>query len=107
MNKEDGYDKTFVLDDPVSELRLVAEAYSDISKIKLQVFSDQPTVHFYSGRWIPEVKGKNNTVYGPFSGFCLETQIHPNAINIPHFPNTILRPGEIYRHKTIYRVSIF
>ena len=107
MNKEDGYDKTFVLDDTKKEIKLVAEAYSERSKTKLEVFSDQPTVHFYSGRWIPEVKGKNSIAYGPFSGFCLETQIHPNATNIPHFPNTILRPGEIYRQKTIYKVSNF
>jgi aldose 1-epimerase len=106
MNKEEGYDKTFVVYDPEKKLKLVAEAFSEKSKTKLEVFSDQPVVHFYSGRWIPE-EGKNNTVYRPFSGFCLETQIHPNAINIPHFPNTILRPDEIYSQKTIYRISTF
>lgn len=107
MNKEEGYDKTFVVDDSAKKIKLVAVAYSDKSKTKLEVFTDQPAVHFYSGRWIPLVNGKNNASYGPFSGFCLETQIHPNAINIPHFPNSVLRPDEVYRHNTIYRVSTF
>jgi aldose 1-epimerase len=62
-------------------------------------------VQFYSGKWTPDVKGKIGIMYGPFSGFCLETHKHVNAINIPHFPNTILRPGEIYVQKTVYKVT--
>ena len=44
-------------------------------------------------------------MYGHFSGFCLETHKHPNAVNIPQFPNTILKPGEIYAQKTAYKVT--
>ena len=51
------------------------------------------------------VAGKLGVRYGPGSGLCLETQVHPNAINIPHFPNTVLMPGETYRQKTIYKVA--
>jgi aldose 1-epimerase len=98
------YDKSFIVDK--KESRLVAEARSVQSGVHLQVYSTEPVVHFYSGKWTPVVKGKNGTVYGPFSGFCLETHKHPNAVNIPHFPNTILRPGEIYRQKTIYKIIV-
>jgi aldose 1-epimerase len=52
------------------------------------------------------VKGKNNAEYGPFSGLCLETQKHPNAINISKFPETILRPGEKYYQKNVYKIII-
>lgn len=96
------YDKSFVT--LKKENLLVAEARSLQSNIHLQVFSTGPIVHFYSGKWIPVVKGKGKTIYGPFSGFCLETHIHPNAVNIPHFPNTILRRGETYYQKTTYKV---
>lgn len=94
-----GYDQSFVIDktEPGSP---VAEVYSNESGLKLQLYTTEPIVHLYTGKSIPELNE-----YGPFSGFCLETQIHPNAINIPHFPNTILRPGEIYHHKTIYKIS--
>jgi aldose 1-epimerase len=84
---------------------LAAEAYSKVSGIKLDVLTTEPVVHLYSGSGITALKGKNDTIYGRSSGFCLETQKHPNAINILHFPNTILRPGETYYQKTVYRVS--
>jgi aldose 1-epimerase len=102
---EHGYDKSFVLSKNDDALSIAAEAHSEQSGVKLQVFTTEPVVHFYSGKWIPEIKGKNGDQYGSFSGFCLETHKHPNAINIPHFPNTILRPGETYFQKTVYKLS--
>jgi aldose 1-epimerase len=98
------YDNSFAVEK--REDQLVAEARSLRSNIQLQVYSTEPIVHFYTGKWIPAIKGKNGNHYGPFSGLCLETHKHPNAVNIPHFPNTILRPGETYYHKTIYKVIV-
>lgn len=101
----DEYDKSFVVDkNEEAALTLMAEARSLKSGMQLQVWSTEPVVHFYSGKWIPVVEGKNYMMYGTFSGFCLETHKHPNAVNIPHFPNTILKPGEIYVQKTVYKV---
>ncbi len=100
------FDKSFVVDknnDPAG-MALMAEARCAASGLLLQVYATDPIVHFYTGKWIPEITGKNHTVYGAFSGFCLETQIHPNAINIPHFPSMVLRPGEEYKSKTMYKV---
>ena len=103
--KEEGYDQSFVVDKKEGELTWSAEAWSDESKTKLEIATTEPVVHFYTGIWIPSVTGKENTQYGPCSGFCFETQVHPNAINIPSFPNTVLRPGEVYKQKTVYRIS--
>lgn len=100
----DGYDQSFVLDKKEEGLEFAAEAFSESSKLKLKVYTTEPLVHFYTGKWIPPIQGKNGTAYGPFSGLCFEAQKHPNAINIPGFPNTILRPGETYRTKTVYRI---
>ncbi len=97
------YDKTFVVSE-VPKLKPMAEARYAPRGISLQVWSTEPCVHFYSGKWTPEVKGKNGVQYGAWSGFCLETHSHPNAVNIPSFPNTILRPGEQYQQTTIYKV---
>ncbi|MES1224152.1 MAG: galactose mutarotase, partial [Bacteroidota bacterium] len=99
------YDQSYVVDKKENELGAAAEAYSAESKIKLDVLTTEPVVHLYTGTGIIDFKAKNETVYGRSSGFCLETQKHPNAINIPHFPNTVLRPGETYYHKTIYRIT--
>jgi aldose 1-epimerase len=106
LSKIPEYDKSFIVDKAgdATGLLLVAEARSPKTGIHLQVWSDEPIIHFYSGKWTPVVKGKNGIMYGPFSGFCVETHKHPNAVNIPHFPNTILKPGEIYVQKTVYKV---
>lgn len=103
-NKEDGYDQTFVADKKEDgELSLVAEVMSSDGDLCMEVYSTEPVVHFYTGKWIPQVNGKNCLAYGPFSGFCFETHQYPNAVNIPVFPNTILRPGEVHRQTTIYQ----
>ena len=34
------------------------------------------------------------------NGICFEAQKFPNAPNIPHFPNTIVKPEEKYTQKT-------
>jgi aldose 1-epimerase len=99
--KEEGYDHSFIIDNKNDSLEMVAEARQ--KEITLQVFSTDTTVQFYTGQGIGKLKGKNNTMYGPYSGFCLETQKHCNAVNIPHFPNTILKPGETYYQKNIYK----
>ena len=108
-NPADGYDQSFLLEerrpiDAKTGLPLAAEAYSEQSKLKLEVYTDEPLVHFYTGKWIPSLKGKNGNYYGPFSGLCFETHKQPNSINIPWFPNTILRPGQVYHTKTMYKI---
>jgi aldose 1-epimerase len=103
-NKASGYDQCFAIDDKNEELSLVAEARSLQSGLTLQIFSTEPAVQFYTGAGLNSLIGKNGTQYKPFSGFCLETHKHPNAINIPHFPNSVLRPGEKYYQKNIYKI---
>ncbi len=106
LKKVDEYDKSFIVDHPANaDPVLVAEARNRQSGMHLQIYSTEPIVHFYSGKWIPEVKGKDGILYGAFWGFCLETHKYPNAVNIPGFPNTILRPGETYYQKTTYRIN--
>jgi len=101
-----GYDQSFVVDKKENQLSIAAEAQSQRSGLRLQLLTTEPIVHFYTAQGFPSIKGKNSMMYGPFSGLCLETQKHPNAINIPKFPNTILRPGEKYHQKNVYKVSI-
>lgn len=101
----EGYDQTFVIDKKENTFALSAECTGDKTGLRLQVFSTEPAVHFYTGKWLPELERNGNKIFGPFTGFCLETQVHPNAINIPHFPNSVLRPGEKYNRKTVYKIS--
>ena len=108
-NATDGYDQTFVLSedgakDAETGLLFAAETFCEHSSLRLQVYTSEPVIHFYTGKWIPFIQGKCGHKYGAFSGLCFETHKHPNSINIPQFPNTVLRPGEIYHSKTMYRL---
>jgi aldose 1-epimerase len=99
----EGFDQSFVIN---STTGAVAAAYSAESGLRLSIYTTEPIVHFYTGKWMPTIAGKNNILYKAFHGFCFETQVHPNAINIAEFPDTVLRPGETYRTSTTYKVSM-
>ena len=100
-----GYDQSFVIEKP-NQLSIAAEARLRTLGLKLQILTTEPVVHFYTAQGLTKLRGKNNIDYGPYSGFCLETQKHPNAVNIPKFPDTILRPGEKYKQSNVYKVII-
>lgn len=102
-NVADGYDQSFVIDKSFSEFLPAAEAQSSDGLLQLKVFTTEQVVHFYTGKYIPSVKGKDGVVYGPFCGFCFETHGYPNAVNIIDFPNSILQPGTKKVQTTLYK----
>jgi aldose 1-epimerase len=98
-----GYDCNWILDGKMGELRLAAEVYDSSSGRRLEISTTQPGVQFYTGNMLDgSIRGKGRT-YGWRSGLCLETQHFPDSPNQPRFPSTVLRPGERYREKTVYR----
>lgn len=102
-----GYDHNYVLNKAApDEPGLAATVYHGPSGRVLEMFTTEPGMQFYTGNFLNgSVTGKNGTVYGKHSGFCLEAQHFPDSPNRPAFPNTILRPGETYRQVTIYKFS--
>ncbi|SMC94549.1 aldose epimerase family protein [Pedobacter nyackensis] len=102
---EEGYDQTYVLDKEYGELTLASETYEEESGLTLSVYTTEPVAHFYTAKYLDVKNGKGGADYHPYSAFCVETQHHPNAINIPAFPNTVLRPGERYTQTTIYKIE--
>ncbi|RYY55380.1 MAG: galactose mutarotase [Chitinophagaceae bacterium] len=98
-----GYDQSFVVE---PDFRYpAAEIFSPVSRIRMEVFSTAPMIHFYTGSGLSGIHGKNGNVYEKFAGFSLETQLHPNGINIPNFPDAILRPDETFSSRTMYKFS--
>ena len=81
--------------------------YITTRDIKLEVFSDQPGVQYYTGNFLDGIKGKYNQLYRQHAGLCLETQAHPDSVNknveYPTiFPNILLQPNKAYRHRIVY-----
>lgn len=102
-----GYDHCWVLNDQDNGVRFVASAYEPISGRLLEVFSDEPGIQFYSGNFLDgTLPSKNKGMYQHRTGFCLETQHYPNSPNQENFTSVLLKPGEKYKSKTVFRLAI-
>lgn len=99
-----GYDHNFVVNG--TGFRKAAEIKGDQSGILMEVWSGEPGLQFYGGNFMDSKKPmKNGTKDDYRTAFCLETQHYPDSPNIPSFPSTTLKPGEVYKTTTVYRFS--
>jgi aldose 1-epimerase len=100
-----GYDYNYVLNDaPLFDPK--ARLYHHASGRTLEVFTTEPGLQFYSGNFLDgSIRGKEGIPYQKYHGLCLETQHFPDSPNHSNFPTTILKPGEAFTSKTIYRFS--
>jgi aldose 1-epimerase len=101
-----GYDHAWVLDTSGSDddLRLAARVRDPVSGRVLEVWTDQPSVQFYSGNFLDgAAAGRDGRALRQGDGLCLETQHLPDSPNRPDFPSTVLRPGNRYETRTRLR----
>ena len=107
LKLSNGYDHSFVLDNANNKkLKLAATVQEESTSLMMNVFTTEPSVHLYTGNFLDNINGKNNQIYNKNAGFCLETQHFPDAPNHAHFPSTILKAGEQFYSKTIFKFSI-
>ncbi len=72
----------------------------------LTVESDQPGVQVYTGgHFDGTAVGLSGRPYGARAGIALETQGFPDAPNRPELASTVLRPGEVFRTTTVWRLA--
>ena len=99
-----GYDHTWIINGRPGALRLAAEAYESTSGRRMQVWTTEPGMQFYTGNFLDgTLTGKAGKIYQRRYGFCFETQHYPDSPNHPAFPTTTLKKGATYRSTTIYR----
>ncbi len=102
-----GYDHNLVLNQGNDSLSFAAEVYEPVTGRKMDVYTTEPGMQFYSGNFLDKTDiGKKNVEYNNRSAFCLETQHFPDSPNHPDFPSVVLNPGEEYHQKTIYKFSV-
>jgi aldose 1-epimerase len=102
-----GYDHNFVLTTTGGGMHHAARVVDPSTGRTLDVATTEPGVQFYSGNFLDgTIAGKQGRVYRKRYGFCLETQHFPDSPNQPHFPSTVLRPGETYRSKTVWTFGV-
>ena len=107
LNFGHGYDHNWCLNNFDGTLKKAAHVECEESGIKLTVYTTLPGIQFYAGNFLDgKPAGKGGAILGKRSGFALEAQYYPNAINIPAFHQPILRKGDIYKAQTVYALSL-
>ncbi len=101
-----GYDHCFVINRTGDGSVLAARVHDPQSGRVLEIYTTEPGVQFYSGNFLDGLVGKQGHSYKQRFGFALETQHYPDSPNQPQFPTTILRPGQVYRTRTVYKFSV-
>ncbi|XP_050682874.1 galactose mutarotase-like [Leptidea sinapis] len=93
------------------EINFISRVVHPASGRFMEVYSDQPSITFYTGNFLPSddlpaIPGKYGVSYSRHSGLCLEAQKCIDAIHHPNFPSIVLKPGEVYTQKTEYRFGV-
>lgn len=82
-----GFRHAAVLEDPQSGRRMA-------------LWTDQPGLQLYSGNFLDgRTAGKGGAAYRMGDALCLEPGAWPDSPNRPDFPDSILRPGQQWRHR--------
>jgi aldose 1-epimerase len=101
-----GYDDNLVLQSQSGKLSLAATVLEPTSGRILEVYTTEPGVQLYTSNWFDgKLIGRCGKPHVFHSAFCLETQHYPDSMNVPGFPNVILRPGQEFHSKTVWKFS--
>ena len=101
-----GFDHNWVLGTSPRPLTPAVRLHDPSSGRVLGIATTEPGLQFYGGQWLD---GSSLGAYGrrfsAHSGLCLESQHFPDSPNQPHFPSTVLEPGQRYRSTTSWRFT--
>ena len=107
LKKAGGYDHNFVLNRSGDGLQPAARVVDPKSGRILTVATTEPGIQFYTGNFLDgTLTGKGGAVYRHRNGLCLETQHFPDSPNKPMFPTTIVKPGDVYRTRTVFTFAV-
>ena len=102
-----GYDHCFVLNKKQpGELTFAARVVEPKSGRMMEVYTTEPGVQVYTDNWADGYKGQHGATFPRRSAICFEAQHFPDSPNHPYFPSVVLKPGEVYTQKTIYKFGV-
>ena len=102
-----GYDHCFILNKKQpGELSYAAKITEPKSGRTMEVYTTEPGVQVYTDNWATGYPGQNGATFPRRSAICFEAQHFPDSPNRPYFPSVVLRPGETYTQKTIYKFGV-
>ena len=108
-----GYDHTWVIRDDGNledNMRHAATLRDPGSGRKMDIYTDQPGIQFYTGNYLDgSYLGQSGKPYPFRSGLCLETQVFPDSPNHQGekgWKSCVLKPGDTYQHTTLHKFSV-
>ena len=102
-----GYDHCWVLNQSAGKLERAVHVLEPVSGRVLELWTQEPGVQFYSGNFLDgSLTGKGGRQYDFRTGFCIEPQHFPDSPNQAGYPNTFLRPGEVYATESRFKFSV-
>lgn len=106
VQHDSGYNVNYILNSEKDLNCSAASLYDPDSGRFLEIFTSYPALQFYSGGYLSQKEvGQNISVFKNEHGLCLEPQNFPDASNHHSFSPAVLRPGEVYHHRTCYKFS--
>jgi aldose 1-epimerase len=108
MDEAGGFDHSYCVGSGAGAgiARQVATIHDPGSGRRLQVSTTEAGLHFYSGNRLEGVAGRVGGPYVRHAGFCLEAGAFRDQRDGKRAAGVLLGPGEVYRHTTVYRVSL-
>jgi aldose 1-epimerase len=105
-----GYDHHWVLDKKTpNAFSLAASAWEPASGRFMEVFTTEPGLQVHTGNNLegkaPRDVGKGSTFIFR-SGFNMEASRFPDSPNQPAFPTSVIKAGEWFSGKTMYKFSV-
>ncbi|MDD6209146.1 MAG: galactose mutarotase [Bacteroidales bacterium] len=98
-----GYDHNYILNNGKGDLTLAAVCESPKTGIIMETYTTQPGIQLYTGNFLSNMTGRSGKNYPRRSALCLETQHYPDSPNHSDYPTTLLKPGEKFESKTVYK----
>ncbi len=82
----------------------VAWVHDNETELTMEVYTTEPAMQIYTANGHKgNLIGKEGKPYIRRNAICFETMHFPDSPNQPHWPSTLLRPGETFRSTTIYK----
>lgn len=102
-----GYDHCFVLNKKeVGELSFASKIKDPKSGRTMECWTTEPGLQMYTDNWASGYTIQNGCTAPRRSAVCFEAQHFPDSPNRPYFPSTVLRQGEKYKQKTVYKFGV-
>jgi len=108
-----GLDHCYVIDRggadgaAADDVREAAVLHHPASGRTLRLATTEPGLQVYAGGYLDGgVVGRSGRRYRQGDGLALEPQRFPDAVHHPHFPSVVLRPGEVYRQRSVFALAV-